>query len=123
MSPIRVLGSVLSLLTGLWALYVYFAVHAGGGGSLFSLLAAVGGLLIVDSLISLAGLRVSYLVGSALSVVLLLVVALQWGDFGSADAVVGVVLSICAAATDVVASRPAKGLAEKDSPLNLPVFG
>jgi hypothetical protein len=124
LSPIRVLGSALSLVNGAWALFLYFGVTPGAnGGSLSGLVALVGGILVVDSLVSFLGMRISFLLGAILSVALLAAVALQWGAYASSDSTAAVVLSACAALADVVASRPARGLSEKDSPLNLPVFG
>lgn len=123
MSPIRVLGSVLSLLNGAWALYLYVGTSSAGGGSLSVLLAGCGAFLVVIALVSFIGLRLSFLLAAALSVAILAVVALGWGSYTATESGAAAALSVFAALSDVVASRPARGLSEKDSPLNLPVFG
>ncbi len=87
------------------------------------MLAALGGLLVVDSLVSFLGLRLSFALGALFSATLLVVVALRWGEYSTTDSAAAVVLSVCAVAVDALASRPARALSEKDSPLNLPVFG
>jgi hypothetical protein len=134
------LGSVLTLLNGAWAVFVaYYAGNAAlpcsnciempllPGTVVFSELQGalffVGAVLALDSVISFAGLRVAFLFGAFLSVVVFALVALQWGALVSADSVAALVLSVGTLLVDAVASRPAKALSERDSPLNLPVFG
>lgn len=82
-----------------------------------------GGLLVVVSLISLVGIRLMFVLGAILAAILLATLFLAWGTYASASAELAAVLSVLALGTDAVASRPSRGLAEKDSPLNLPVFG
>jgi len=83
----------------------------------------VGGILVVDSLVSFAGVRVSFAFGAALSAVVLARLALEWSGYFAADVEIAAVLSVICIVVDAIAFRPAKGLSEKDSPLNLPVFG
>ena len=133
MSPVRVLASVLSLLNGLWAVYVQHTHLTPLCGSLCGTsgftssptfwLAVAGTILVADSLVSFAGVRVSFAAGVGLSALVLVIVAVQWRSYVVTDAEVAVALSIVSAALDAVAWRPAKALSEKDSPLNLPVFG
>jgi hypothetical protein len=130
-------GSVVSLLNGAWA--IFFALYApqvaeapeqGAIGPIHSslsevelVLLAVGAVLAIDSLVSFAGLRVSFIVGAILSAAVLLVQVAEWGTFSTEYAVIAVVFSVLALLADAVASRPSRELSEKDSPLNLPVFG
>lgn len=143
-SPIRLAGSVLSLLAGCWAAFVAYygtnlvscppfstcilELQGGGAGPLSpselqGALFIVGAILALDALVSFAGIRVSFLVGSVLATVVLLIIAIQWGTYSDSDALVAVVLSLLAVVADVVASRPAKALSEQSNPMNLPVFG
>lgn len=123
MSPIRVLGSALSLLSGALAVYVHFYGALASVNPPTVWLAVAGGVLVGDSLVSFAGVRLSFGVGALLSALVAALVALQWSAYVATDAEAAVVLSVICAILDAVASRPARGLSEKDSPLNLPVFG
>jgi hypothetical protein len=67
--------------------------------------------------------RSSFLLGGVLSAVVVVFVALRWGVFATAYSEAAIALSVAALLVDVVASRPARALSERDSPLNLPVFG
>ena len=86
-------------------------------------LSAAAIVLAVVSLLSLTGVRVAFMVGAILSGIVLVVILASWGRFTTGDTVVAAMLSSAALAADILASRPSKGLSEKDSPLNLPVFG
>jgi hypothetical protein len=147
LSPIRVAGSVVSLINGAWA--IFFSLYAPQRATLCALpcvtapasaagpigpfhtsvsevqlvLLALGAVLAIDSLVSFAGLRVSFILGAVLSAAVLLIQVAEWGTFSTDDATVAVVVSALALLADAVASRPSRGLSEKDSPLNLPVFG
>ncbi len=138
MSPIRALGSALSLLTGAWAAFLARfgfiptpeAVNAASprysgipSAELQGILLVVGAILIVDAMVSLVGVRAGFMLGAALSAVVLALVVLSWGGVGTNEAWAAVLLSAITIPVDAVSSRPARGLSEKDSPLNLPVFG
>jgi hypothetical protein len=118
---------VISLVNGAWAVYIQFyglAVPSGVGISGPQIwVAVVGGLLVIDSLISFAGVRLSFVFGAAISAVLLARLALAWLSYATGDGEAAAVLSVICIVLDAVAFRPSRGLAEKDSPLNLPVFG
>jgi hypothetical protein len=142
-TPIRLAGSVLSLVTGSWATFVaYYGANSTscppfsacilelGGGSgpaspseLQGALFIVGAVLAIDSLVSFAGVRASFIVGAVLSVAVLAIVALQWGAYSSTESASVLVLSLLAIVADAVASRPVRGLSEQSNPMNLPVFG
>jgi hypothetical protein len=83
----------------------------------------IGALLVLISLVSLAGVRVGFLLGSVFSAAIIALVLLSWGSYPLIDEASVVIVSIGTLVIDAVASRPARGLSEKDSPLNLPVFG
>jgi hypothetical protein len=128
LTPIRALGSVLGLVTGGWTLYVVFFGESTlpRGTSLSSasdIFMAVGAALVVVSLVSFSGIRASFLVGAVLSGAVLVMTVSNWSDFPASDSGVALAVSAITIVLDVVASRPARGLSEKDSPLNLPVFG
>jgi hypothetical protein len=144
LSPIRILGSVLSLLNGLWAaVLAYFGFipvplscnvspsPCSGAPTFFGIpspylhgaLFAVGMILIIDALVSFKGVRMSFMLGAILSAVVLALFAISWGGVGTSESEVALVLSVVTILTDAVASRPARALSERDSPLNLPVFG
>jgi glycerol uptake facilitator-like aquaporin len=123
----------LGAVTGAWAIYVQYSnvvplcsspcnPGLGGIGSP-TYLEVIGAILLLDSLVSFTGFRATFILAAVLSAVLLLRVLLLWSDFPSTDSASVAVLSIVTIALDAVASRPAKALSEKDSPLNLPVFG
>jgi hypothetical protein len=86
-------------------------------------LAVVGAILVLASLVSIAGVRRGFMFGVILSAIIIARVALLWGSYPAADEETTLALSAVTLLVDVVASRPARGLSEKDSPLNLPVFG
>ncbi|MDA4132169.1 MAG: hypothetical protein OK454_03470 [Thaumarchaeota archaeon] len=86
-------------------------------------MAVVGAILVLASLVAIAGVRRSFILGAVLSAIVIARVALLWGTYPAADEETALALSAVTFLVDVVASRPAKGLSEKDSPLNLPVFG
>ncbi len=137
MSPIRLLGSAVSLISGVWAAYValvaltatYMCPLNGCPPSLFEFVpysqaqAVAGGALAVAAVVSLAMPRPALLAGAALSAVALGAVALAWGAYTLQDATVSAALSTVSLVVDAVASRPSRGLSERESPLNLPVFG
>jgi len=105
-------------------LYIQYSGARGVGSASPTIwIAVVGGTLVVASLVSFSGMRISFALGAVLSAAVLAIVALQWGDFATSDAEAAVILSVVSIALDALASRPAKALSERDSPLNLPVFG
>ena len=110
----------MGAVTGVLAIYIQYSNVAP---SVATYLAVIGAILLVDSLVSFTGFRATFTLAAALSAVLLLRVLLLWNDFPSAYSVSVAVLSLVTIALDAVASRPARALSEKDSPLNLPVFG
>jgi hypothetical protein len=137
LSPIRLAGSILGLVNGAWAAYIAFlALNAtyncpSGGcpASLFAYLpyaqgqVVVGILLVMVSLVSFTGRRPTFVLGAVLSAAVLATLALTWGTYATNDSIAAGVLSVASLAVDSVASIPSKELSEKDSPLNLPVFG
>lgn len=144
LSPIRLAGSVLSLVTGCWAAFVaYYGANSvvpcppfsqcilelqGGSGllppaELQGALFILGAILAIDSLVSFVGIRASFVLGAVLSVGVLAIVAIQWGTYSGNYSATALVLSLLAVVADVVASRPAKALSEQSNPMNLPVFG
>jgi len=140
LSPIRILGSALSLLNGAWAAYIAYyhantlqpCSHSGCPGApgfgisspeLQGALLVIGVILAIDALVSFVGIRASFIIGAILSASVLAIVAVLWGTYSGTDSAVALVLSVLALVVDAVASRPSQGLSEKDSPLNLPVFG
>jgi len=137
LNPIRVAGSLLGIVSGLWAVYVSKFVKpsllcspcspAPGLGSNLHLadpwIGVVGGILVLASLVSIAGVRMSFMLGAILSAIIIARVGLLWGTYPVTDEATTLALSAAACLVDAVASRPSKGLSEKDSPLNLPVFG
>lgn len=143
-SPVRIAGSVLSLLAGIWAAFVaYYGTNSlfpcqpfstcilqlrGSSGPLSSselqaLLFIVGAILALDALVSFAGIRVTFVIGSVLATVILAILALQWGDYFVNYSIAALVLSLLAVVVDSVASRPSRALSEQNNPMNLPVFG
>jgi hypothetical protein len=143
-TPIRLAGSALSLVNGSWAAFVaYYGANSisncppfsqcilelqGGSGPLSpselqGALFIVGAILVLDSLVSFVGIRMSYILSAVLSVVVLAIVALQWGTYAGADSAAAVVLSLLAIAASAVASRPVREMSEQTNPMNLPVFG
>ena len=88
-----------------------------------SVLLAAGVILAVVSLVSFTGVRLAFIFGAVLSAAVLVTVGLTWGTYTTYDSAAVAGLAVVALIVDAVASRPSKGLSEKDSPLNLPVFG
>ncbi|MGH9919387.1 MAG: hypothetical protein ACRD6W_11055, partial [Nitrososphaerales archaeon] len=86
-------------------------------------LLAAGAILAIVSLVSFTGIRLTFALGAILSTAVLLVVGLTWGTYPTDDSIAVAGLSLAALVMDAVGSRPSRGLSEKDSPLNLPVFG
>ena len=86
-------------------------------------LLVAGAILAIVSLVSFTGLRPAFIIGAILSAAVLAIVALTWGTYATNNAAATAALSTITLLVDAVASRPSKGLSEKDSPLNLPVFG
>jgi hypothetical protein len=141
MSPIRVAGSIVGLIAGILAAFMVIsrptssspcqgpAVCIGPTASsalnpdLQSALLAAGAILAMVSLVSFTGLRLTFILGAALSAVVLVSVALTWGTYATDVSIAAAGLSLVALVVDAVGSRPSRGLSEKDSPLNLPVFG
>lgn len=143
-SPIRLAGSLLSLLAGAWTTFVaYYGTNSvspclpfstcivelqGGYGSLSpselqSALFIVGAVLVIDALISFAGMRATFILGSVLSTTVLAILAIQWGTYSVTYSMAALVLSLLAVVADFAASRPARALSEQNNPMNLPVFG
>ena len=88
-----------------------------------SLLLAAAAVLALVSLVSFTGIRLTFVLGAVLSAAVLVAVGLTWGTYPTGDSTAAAGLSLVALMVDAVASRASKGLSEKDSPLNLPVFG
>ena len=83
----------------------------------------VGAVLAVVSLVALTGSKVVFVLGALLSVAVVLVVAATWGAYLEDYTLLVAVLATITLVTDILASMSSSHLAEKDSPLNLPVFG
>jgi len=136
MVPIKALGSVLGLANGAWAAFIaetalnriYNCPAGGCPASLFAYvpyaeaLAAVGAVLVVDSVVSFKGFRVCFLLAALLSVGVLGLVGLEWGTYGGWS-LPACILAVAAAAVGTVASRGSKGMPDEAHPLELPVFG
>lgn len=133
MTPIRALASVLGVANGAFASYIamgplnatYNCPFNGCPASMFydyQALVVVGLLLVVAALVSLKGFGWAFLLSGGLSIAVLALVVVKWGAFGS-NSLPSVVLAVAAAAVEFAGSRPERELSEKDSPLNLPVFG
>lgn len=121
-TPIRLAGSVLSLVSGAWAAFVgYYGTSSHS--ELQSALIVVGAILVVDALVSFAGVRASFVVGVGLSALVIVIVAVKWGTYSGSDASLALILSLLSLVADAVASRPVKGMSEQTNPMNLPVFG
>jgi hypothetical protein len=88
-----------------------------------SALLYAGSILAIVSLVSLTGIRLTFILGAVLSAVVLVTAGLTWGTYATDESAAVVGLALVAVVIDAVASRPSRGLSEKDSPLNLPVFG
>lgn len=137
MSPIRLLGSVLGLVSGTWAAYIAFLAlnapescpNGGCPASMVGLVpysqwqVVVGVALVIVSLVSFTGRRPTFVVGAVLSAAVLATLAITWGTYVTNDSISAIVLSLASLAVDSVASRSSRELSERDSPLNLPVFG
>jgi hypothetical protein len=137
--PIRVAGSVIGLVDGVVAAFMVIlgpiapscppgafcplATRPAPNTELDTALLAAGVILAVVSLVSFTGLRVTFALGAVLSATALVAVGLTWGTYPTNDSIAVVALSLVALVVDAVGSRPSRGLSEKDSPLNLPVFG
>lgn len=133
MTPIRAIASALGVANGGFAAYVaigpliapYNCPANGCPASMFyefQALAVVGAALVVASLVSLKGFGWAFLLDAGLSVAVLALVIAKWGAYGS-NSLPSAILTVAATAFGLVGSRSAKGLAEKDSLMNLPVFG
>ena len=85
--------------------------------------AVFGVALLLISLVSFAGVRVVFMLGAISSLIIIALVLLSWGDYPLFEEATVLVLSVVTLLADLLASRPARGLSERDSPLNLPVFG
>ncbi len=140
MTPIRVAGSVIGLVDGLLAAFMVIlgpvqgplcqgpGICIGPTGQsvnteLDTALLAAGVILAVVSLVSFTGLRLTFALGAVLSAAALVTLGLTWGTYPTDDSIAVAALSLVALVLDAVASRPSRGLSEKESPLNLPVFG
>lgn len=126
MTPIRVGGSVIGLVDGVLAAFMVIsgpAVPAPPSPELENALLAAGAILAIVSLVSFTGIRLTFALGAVLSAAALVTVGLTWGTYPTDASIAVAGLSLAALVMDVVGSRPSRGLSEKDSPLNLPVFG
>jgi hypothetical protein len=140
LTPIRLAGSVIGFIDGALAAFIGFsgpAVHPLCQGpqtlctsqsvlpspEMGNLLLGAGVILAIVSLASFTGFRLTFILGAVLSAAVLVVVGLTWGSYGTDESAAAAGLAVAALIVDIVASRPSRGLSEKDSPLNLPVFG
>jgi hypothetical protein len=134
------LGSVVGLVDGVVAAFVVISGPVPGplcqgpgfcigptgsipNTGLDNALLAAGAILAIVSLVSFTGIRLTFALGAVLSAAALIVVGLTWGTYPTDDSIAVAALSLVALVVDAVGSRPSRGLSEKDSPLNLPVFG
>jgi hypothetical protein len=128
-TPIRAAGSFLGVFTGILAVIVEYTKSnptcssACVPGASTVWLAVAGAALAAASLVSWGGFRVTFYMGSVLAVMVFAADLALRGQFPADEWELTGALSLATVAVDMVASRPAKTLAEKDSPLNLPVFG
>jgi len=141
LTPIRVAGSVIGLVDGIVAAFMVISGPAiqvqppchgplpctslpmPPSPGLDNALLAAGAILAIVSLVSFTGIRLTFALGAVLSAAALIVVGLTWGTYPTDDSTAVAALSLAAVVVDAVGSRPSRGLSEKDSPLNLPVFG
>ncbi|GEM_PF-2471861 len=140
MTPIRAAGSVIGLVDGVLAAFMVILGPVQGplcqgpgicigptaqpiNSDLDTALLAAGVILAIVSLVSFTGLRVTFALGAVLSAAALVTVGLTWGTYPTDSSIAVAGLSLAALVVDSVGSRPSRGLSEKDSPLNLPVFG
>ena len=141
MTPIRVAGSIVGLVDGVVAAFMVILRPVRGplcqgpgfcigppqqpipNLELDNALLAAAVVLAVVSLVSFTGLRMTFVLGAVLSMAVLVTVGLTWGTYPTDGSIAAAGLSLVALVVDALASRSSKGLSEKDSPLNLPVFG
>jgi len=141
LTPIRLAGSIIGLIGGVLAAFVEISGPAvpvqplcqgqtlcaslpvPPSPEVESALLAAGAILAIVSLISFTGVRLTFVLGAILSAAVLVTVGLTWGTYPGNDSTALAGLALAALIIDAVASRPSRGLSEKDSPLNLPVFG
>ena len=124
------------MANGAWATYIALAAlntvtscpSNGCPASMFAYvpfaqaLAIAGGVLVVDSIVSFKGFRWSMLLGAVLSLVVLGLVVIEWGAYGSGS-LPSAGLSVAAAVVGTFASSSTKDIPDQAHPLNLPVFG
>ncbi|HVC27336.1 MAG TPA: hypothetical protein VND40_04175 [Nitrososphaerales archaeon] len=140
MTPIRLAGSVIGLIDGTLAAFMEVSgpsVHplcldpqtlctsqsVVPSPEMENLLLGAGVILAIISLVSFTGFRLTFVLGAVLSAAVLVTVGLTWGTYATDESAAAAGLAVVTLTVDAVASRPSKGLSEKDSPLNLPVFG
>jgi len=140
LTPVPVAGSVIALIEGVVAAFMVILGPVQGplcqgpgicigppqsapNTQLDTVLLAAGVILAVVSLVSFTGLRLTFVLAGVLSAAALVTLGLTWGTYPTDDSIAVAALSLFALVLDAVASRPSRGLSEKDSPLNLPVFG
>ncbi len=141
MTPIRVAGSVIGLVDGVVAAFMVISgpvvqvqplckgpilctsLPTPPSPELENALLAAGAILAIVSLVSFTGIRLTFVLGAVLSAAALAAVGLTWGTYPTDGSIAVAALSLAALVVDAVGSRPSRGLSEKDSPLNLPVFG
>lgn len=131
----RVAGAV-TLLEGLWVLYIVLSPSPGEGtfcltcsgpalgAPLFPIL--LGVLLLVDSTLCLLGRWIAFLLGALLSATTIVLVLLHLSELGRSYLEVSTVLTVLSLAAlilDVKAAISQPKLSEENHPLNLPVFG
>jgi len=127
LSPVRAVGSVFSLLTGISAALLLpgelLRASDSGVTRLGGLLFIVGAVLVIFAVVSFVVPKYTFVVSAALSIAVLGIIAFRYDRLNPDLATATAVFATVAVIVDVLAARPSKELSEKDSPLNLPVFG
>lgn len=127
MARVRLLAGAVSLLNGVWGLVAgldpsqIFGAQLSQGGGFW--VPVVGGLLLLDSLACVVGLRTALYGSVALSPLLLLDLALWSARVDSFGFAASVLLGAAVVVLDVIAIRHRDMVSEESHPLNLPVFG
>jgi hypothetical protein len=121
MKPIKAAATSVTLASGVVGAYAGLALPSVGTTQL--LLAAIGLVLVVDSIVCLYGASVAFAGSSVVSAVYLLVAVLGWSLGFSPLEVITIGLVVVDIPLGVIAYRSTTAIPEQANPMNLPVFG
>lgn len=121
MNAVKASASSVAFVSGAVAAYAGYVSKSPQYGQV--LIAALGILLIVDSLVCFLGWKFAFAGSAAVSALVAVACVLCWSAVFSDLHGLTVAVALVSAALSILAFRSTSSISEQGNPMNLPVFG